>query len=174
MVGGPSDGPRSQGIAFNLLANGVALTPDAQTDVTAGSGDFETISRTFEASSLTGVLGQDMTIIVGVTDDNTAANRIIFDDVSLVIEGGGPVATLSLSITPNESNPGNYDFTAGARDGFVYDLVSTTDLSVDPATWPVWENQSNLTGTDSVITISNVPSGTDSKRFFALVERAAP
>lgn len=174
VVGGPAGGPRSQGIAFNLLANGVALTPDAQTDVTAGSGDFETISRTFEAASLTGVLGQDMTIIVGVTDENTAGNRIIFDDVSLVIEGGGPVATLPLSITPNESNPGNYDFTAGARDGFVYDLVSGTDLSVDPATWPVWENQSNLTGIDSEITISNVPGGAASKRFFALVERAAP
>ena len=174
VVGGPAGGPRSQGIAFSLLANGVALTPDAQTDVTAGSGEFETISRTFEAASLTGVLGQDITIIVGVTDDNTAGNRIIFDDVSFVIEGGGPVSTLPLSITPNESTPGNYDFTAGARDGFVYDLVSSTDLSVDPATWPVWENQSNLTGTDSVITISNVPSGPDSKRFFALVERAAP
>lgn len=174
VVGGPAGGPRSQGIAFNLLANGVALTPDSQTDVTAGSGDFETISRTFEAASLTGVLGQDMTILVGVTDDNTAGNRIIFDDVSLTIEGGGPVATLPLSITPNESNPGNYDFTAGARDGFVYDLVSSTDLSLDPATWPVWEDQSNLSATDQVIMVENVFGGADDKRFFVLLERANP
>lgn len=82
-VGGPLDGPRSQGIAFNLLANGVALTPTSQVDVTPGFGDFETISRTFDAASLAGVVGQNISILVGVTDDNTAGNRIIFDDVSI-------------------------------------------------------------------------------------------
>lgn len=83
VVGGPGNGPRSQGIAFSLLANGVALTPTSQIDVTPGLGDFETISRTFDAASLAGVVGQDISILVGVTDDNTAGNRIIFDDVSM-------------------------------------------------------------------------------------------
>ena len=174
VVGGGAGGPRSQGIVFDLLANGVALTPDSQVDVTPGIGDFETISRTFEAASLSGVLGQDMTIVVGVTDDNDAGGRIIFDDVSLTVEGGGPVAALPLTITPNGSNPGNYDFTAGARDGFLYDLVSSTDLSIDPATWPVWEGFENLSGTSPLITIENVPAATDPKRFFALVEKQAP
>jgi hypothetical protein len=82
-VGGPAGGPRSQGIAFELLADGVALVPDSQVDVTPGSGDFEVISRTFDATSLAGFVGQDLSIVVGVTDDNTAGNRIIFDDVTL-------------------------------------------------------------------------------------------
>lgn len=82
-VGGPSDGPRSQGIAFDLLADGVALTPDSQIGVTPGNADFETISRTYDAASLAGVVGQDVSIVVGVTDDNTAGNRIIFDDVAI-------------------------------------------------------------------------------------------
>jgi len=173
-MGGPAGGPRTQGIVFNLFADGVALIPDSQVDGPPGSGDFETISRTFDAASLSGFVGQDITIIIGVTDDNTAPDRIIFDDVSLVAEGGGPVASLPLIITPNESNPGNYDFTAAAKDGFVYDLVSSTDLSVDPATWPVWEDQSNLSGTDQVVTIDNISGGTDEKRFFALTEREEP
>lgn len=82
-VGGPSDGPRSQGIVFDLLADGVALTPDSQTGVTPGNADFETISRTYDAASLAGLVGQDVSILVGVTDDNTAGNRIIFDDVAI-------------------------------------------------------------------------------------------
>lgn len=82
-VGGPGNGPRSQGIAFSLLANGVALTPTSQVDVTPGLGDFETISRTYDTASLVGVVGQDISVVVGVTDDNTAGNRIIFDDVTM-------------------------------------------------------------------------------------------
>lgn len=82
-VGGPATGPRSQGIVFDMLVNGVALTPDSQVDVTPGLGDFETISRTYDAASLAGVVGQDVTIVVGVTDDNTAGNRIIFDNVAI-------------------------------------------------------------------------------------------
>jgi len=82
-MGGPDDGPRTQGIVFSLFADGVALIPDSQVDGTTGSGDFETISRTFDAASLSGFVGQDISIIVGVTDDNEAPNRIIFDDVSI-------------------------------------------------------------------------------------------
>lgn len=82
-VGGPGTGPISQGIAFYMLADGVILTPDSQVDVTLLDGSFETISRTYDAASLAGVVGQDVTIIVGVTDDNTAGNRIIFDNVAI-------------------------------------------------------------------------------------------
>jgi hypothetical protein len=82
-VGGPAGGPRSQGIAFELLADGVALVPDSQVDVTPGNDGFEVISRTFDAASLAGFVGQDLSIVVGVTDDNTAGNRIIFDDVTM-------------------------------------------------------------------------------------------
>lgn len=81
-MGGPIGGPRSQGIAFYMLADGVILTPNASVD-NNGTGDFQTISRTYDAASLAGVVGQDVTIIIGVTDDNTAGNRVIFDDVSI-------------------------------------------------------------------------------------------
>ena len=82
-LGGPATGPRSQGIAFDLLADGVPLTPTSLVDPTPGLGDFETISRTYDAASLAAFVGQDLTIMVGVTDDNTAGNRIIFDDVAM-------------------------------------------------------------------------------------------
>jgi hypothetical protein len=81
-VGGPTTGPRAGGIVFDLLANGVVVTPDSQVDDTF-TDPFETISRTYDAASLAALVGQDVTILVGVTDDNTLGNRIIFDNVTI-------------------------------------------------------------------------------------------
>jgi len=74
-MGGPQTGPRSQGIAFHMLADGVILTPDASVG-NDGTGDFQTISRTYDAASLAGVVGQDVTIVVGVTDDRSEERRV--------------------------------------------------------------------------------------------------
>jgi hypothetical protein len=89
-MGGPNTGPRAfvddvtgeSGIAFYMLADGVILTPDASVG-NDGTGDFQTISRTYDAATLAGVVGQDVTIVIGVTDANTNGNRIIFDDVAI-------------------------------------------------------------------------------------------
>lgn len=180
MVGGPAGGPIGGPLAFHLIVDDNEITPDGTRlvpsefqDVVAPDGSFQMISRTYDATSIADHIGKPFKISLGVEDANDFANRVIFDNVSLFVEGA-PAADIPLTITPNEANPGNYDFSAGARDGFLYDLVSSTDLSTDPATWAVWEGQGDLAGTSPSITISNVPGGTDEKRFFALIEKEAP
>lgn len=82
MIGGPGNGPISGPLAFHLLANGVELTPDSSVNPDT-SGSFQTISRTYGAATLAGVVGQQMTIVVGVANGNDIGDRVIFDDVSL-------------------------------------------------------------------------------------------
>ena len=179
MVGGPPPGPIGGPLAFHLIVDdesnpeGTRLVPSESQDPVAPDGSFQMISRTYDAASIADHVGKSFKIVLGVEDANDFANRVIFDNVSLVTDAE-PVPTLPLTISENEANPGNFDFSAGAKDGFLYDLVSSTDLSVDPSTWPVWEGQENLAGTSPQITISNVPGGTDEKRFFALIEKEAP
>ena len=83
MIGGPGTGPIGGPLAFHLLANGVELVPSSAVNPDT-SGNFQTISRTYDAAALAGFVGQQMTIVVGVADGNTIGNRVIFDDVSLV------------------------------------------------------------------------------------------
>ena len=86
LVPGPDDGPIVGPLAFHLLADGVQLTPTSFVDPTLPNGGaFQMISRTYDAASLAGNIGQSMSIVLGVEDANTAGNRVIFDDVSLEI-----------------------------------------------------------------------------------------
>lgn len=178
MVGGPPGGPIGGPLAFHLVVDdeaeegGIRLEPTEIVDPVAPDGTFQMISRTYDATSTADHLGKPFRIVLGVEDENDFTNRVIFDNVSLIVEGGP--SDIPLSISANEENPGHYNFTAGAKDGFLYDLVSNTDLSADPATWPVWEGQSDLAGSSPTIEITNVPGGPDDKRFFALVEKEAP
>jgi len=128
------------------------------------------ISRTYDASSIADHIGAEMTIVLGVEDANDFVNRVIFDDVSLEVEGSDPTP---LTITANGENAGNYDFTWGSKLGRLYDLVSSTDLSTAPETWTVWEGQADILGTSGVIRLSDVPGGEDTRRFFALIEKPA-
>lgn len=98
-VGGPGSGPISGPLAFHMLADGVMLTPDSQVDPSLFDGSFETMSRTYDAASLAGMVGQDVTIVVGVADDNTLGNRVIFDNVAITptpIPEPGSLALLGL------------------------------------------------------------------------------
>jgi hypothetical protein len=89
----------------------------------------------------------------------------------LKLEQAGTGATaMQLVITPHASNPGNYDFEWNSQAGKVYDLVSATDLSTAPTTWPVWDAQSNIASGGATTTLSDIPGGGDLKRFFAVVE----
>ncbi|MEJ6578551.1 MAG: hypothetical protein QNL33_01160 [Akkermansiaceae bacterium] len=169
MAGGPDSGPIQGPLAFHLMANGVQLTPSEIVDPTLPNGSaFQMISRTYDAASIAGHFGAEMTIVLGVEDANDFANRVIFDDVSMEVEGSD--STL-FSIAANGENPGNYDFKWGSKLGSLYDLVSSTDLSTAPDTWPVWEDQLDIPGTSVEVTLSNIPGGDDSKRFFALIEK---
>jgi hypothetical protein len=82
---------------------------------------------------------------------------------------------LSLSITPNETTPGYYDFTWGSKEGKVYDLVSSTDLSTPPASWDVWNGRMDVEPDPGGVTsLADIPGGGDALRFFAVVEKDPP
>jgi hypothetical protein len=78
-----------------------------------------------------------------------------------------------LIITPNGSNPGNYDFEWESLDGKLYDLVSDTDLSMPRADWLVYMDYDDIEGSASSYTLENVP-GDGTERFFAVVEKDPP
>jgi hypothetical protein len=84
MVGGPDGGPISGPLAFHLLADGVQVTPTSSVDpFLPNNGEFQMISRTYDATALAGHIGASTQIVVGVEDANAEGNRVIFDDVSL-------------------------------------------------------------------------------------------
>ena len=76
-----------------------------------------------------------------------------------------------MSITPNALTSGNYDFRWESRDGKLYDLVSATDLSTPPASWPVWMGNANIAGAAPENLLPDIPGGGDPGRFFAVVEK---
>lgn len=84
MAGGPAGGPIGGPLAFYLLADGTQLMPTSFVDPVAPDGSFQMISRTYDASALSGSIGGQMSIVLGVEDANDIGNRVIFDDVSLV------------------------------------------------------------------------------------------
>lgn len=75
--------------------------------------------------------GQDITFVLSST--NTGGTHLQFVVDSLVLTESGR-AGFQLVITPNEANPGTCDFTWESRDGKVYDLLSSTDLSTPVST----------------------------------------
>jgi len=173
MVGGPDSGPIQGPLAFHLYADGVELTPSERVDpVLPGGGVFQEISRTYDTDSIADHIGAEFTIVLGVEDANDFANRVVFDDVSLEVEAGAPL--LPLVISPNEETPGNFDFVWGSNAGSLYDLVSSTDLSIPPVEWAVWEGQSDIEATGPTMTLTNIPGGGDRRRFFAMIEKEAP
>ena len=78
-------GPLDGDLAFHLVANGTILTPDSFVNVVNDNTDgvFQTLSRTYDAASLAGFVGQDATIIVGVEDTNNLGGRLIYDNVTI-------------------------------------------------------------------------------------------
>ena len=68
-------------IVLDLLAGGVALTPSSLVDP-ALTGDWQEFSRTYDSASLSGVIGQPLTIVLGV-GRNATGSQSRFDDVSL-------------------------------------------------------------------------------------------
>lgn len=174
MVGGPDTGPIQGPLAFHLLADGVQLIPTSSVNPTLPNGDaFQKISRTYEGAAIADHIGASLTIVLGVENDNTIINRVIFDDVS--IEGVASGASrFPLIITPTAGSPGNYDFEWGSQEGKLYDLVSATDLSTASTTWPVWDGRMGLAATPPINTLTQIPGGGDPRRFFVVIERDAP
>jgi hypothetical protein len=93
---------------------------------------------------------------------------------TLSLISGSSSGQFNVSIQPNATTPGNYDFTWTSQAGKQYDLVTSTDLATAIGTWPVWDGRSDLAATPPNNVLANVPGGGDSRRFFAVVERNAP
>ena len=111
LVGGPDTGPKAGPLAFHLAANGVNLTPTSSVDVTIPSPSaFQEISRTYDASAIASVIGQDLRIVLGVEDANDAGNRVIFDNVTLEVVSVDPPPAFPVVISDG-STAGTYDFT---------------------------------------------------------------
>lgn len=87
---------------------------------------------------------------------------------------GGEGGDFLLTIAPNASTPGNYDFSWESQEGMLYDLVSATDLATAPDTWAVWDGRADLAATPPSNTLSGIPGGGDPRRFFAVIEKEAP
>ncbi|MCH1509918.1 MAG: hypothetical protein L7T84_11975, partial [Akkermansiaceae bacterium] len=109
---------------------------------------------------------------IGVEDDNTLSNRMIWDEVTFDEGEGIPVELFELRIALNAENPGRFDFAWDSQDRYYYDLVSSTDLSISPEEWPLWDGRSDIQGTAPLNTIEMVPSG-DERRFFAVLRKDA-
>jgi hypothetical protein len=94
------------------------------------------------------------------------------DDVAFLFSNPGSVlgeATgFELFITPNGAG---YDFTWASLDSKVYDLVSSTDLTIPVESWPLWEGNGNLPGTAPSNILSGVAAGPEPTRFFAVIEK---
>lgn len=85
--------------------------------------------------------------------------------------GVGVVQDLELAITTTTTG---LRFEWPSLSGKVYDLVSSVDLSSDPATWPVYQANGvvygGFNGTDAPLVQEGVPL-VGPKRFFAIIEK---
>lgn len=83
-------------------------------------------------------------------------------------------AGLQLTIQKSVTTPGSFDFEWVGQAGKLYDLVSRTDLTTDPLTWPVWNEHLNLEVSGDSLIISTTAPGDGLQRFFAVIEKSAP
>lgn len=102
-------------------------------------------------------------------DPGTVALGVAFDTV--VIEEGTAVVTIDSFAITNATNGTDLEFRWDSAAGKVYDILSSTDLQGDPASWVVW--QSNVPATVPQNIESYVRPG-DPRTFFTLVEKDIP
>ena len=93
------------------------------------------------------------------------------------------VPALNAPVTPCDNGPAfrmavrsvgdELVFTWDSRSGKLYNLLSETDPSTEPKTWPVWNNHSDMVATpdENMLTI---PRPADEERYFVIEEIDAP
>ena len=87
MVNG-SGGP----LVLDLLADGEALIPSFSITPSLPTGEWQEISRTYNAGAVGEYVGQAMTIVLGTGAENLVGTRIVFDNVSFSYEPLGPAS----------------------------------------------------------------------------------
>jgi len=88
MIARGVDTPPATPVVLELLADGVALTPASSVDPVL-SDEWQDFSRTYDAASLAGHIGESLTIQLGVGSDAIGAQSL-FDLVTLDFESGDP------------------------------------------------------------------------------------
>ena len=176
---GGLSGASAVGTTFTFLADVAFVGTDIEIDFTlTDQNNFsQTLSHTVVAADFTGThfgfgtRGRVRNTIAGTNDFPFIYNAKTF---TVVDTPPPPAAPFTVTIAPNTTTPGNYDFIWTSQAGKVYDLVSSTDLSTAIATWPVWDGRSALPATPPNNTLSDVTGGGNTHRFFAVIEKNAP
>ncbi len=174
MVGGPADGPIQGPLAFHLFANGVQLTPTSSVNPTLPhGGGFQQISRTYQGAALAGHIGASLTIVLGVENANDAKDRVIFDNVAILLDtaqttgfsnwqsANATAQTLDLD-HDNDGVPNGIEFFLGGT-------TSTTGPTTLPGvsktsgvlsiTWPKSATYPGIYGTDYRVETSDTLTG---------------
>ncbi len=105
-------------------------------------------------------------------DSNSELDGLLSISNFRVVETATP-GGLGLIISKNEVAPDTFDFQWSSRNGRVYDLLSSTDLSVPVENWTVWEGQLDILSDGEMTQIQAIASG-GPRRFFVVVEKPAP
>lgn len=130
-----------------------------------------TAPASFEMPTGPGSLGNNAALtegMLGVIDRVTVYNDAI-SPADILAHANAWLEPDEVHLAVSSSN-GMLTFTWTNRPGKVYDLLSETDLTTNPATWPVYDGHTEMTGDTLIIPL---PPG-ESQLFFALLEKDAP
>jgi len=104
--------------------------------------------------------------IIALGADNESA-LFTGDGLLEVVSSGGPTFVLTI-----DQDGANLDLTWNSQAGKVYDLISSTDLSIPRASWPVWDSNENIPASGSGTNLLTIPlPPSDPTRFFAVLEK---
>lgn len=95
-----------------------------------------------------------------------ATETLIINSIAITTGAG-----FQLDLDVNNAPEDSLAFSWNSRAGRVYDIISTTDPSQNPATWSVW--QEGIAATPP-LNEETYPRPEDGTRFFKVVEREAP
>jgi hypothetical protein len=160
--------PPAPDYRIEFLAGGVLLASSTGSPP-ADDSAFGIVAVTYSSGSSPALAGQPLEIrLITVVDPRDDAYEVDFDDVRLSAE------PFALRITRNGAN---FDFEWNSQPGMLYDLLTSTDLAIPIADWPIYDDgvtlHANIPATGSTTTLAAVPSGAP-QRFFAMRGKPAP
>jgi hypothetical protein len=92
-----TEGEPATYVELDLLANGVALEATSSVDPAITVLSWAKFSRTYDATTMAAVSGQELTIRFGCTPGGVGTgDQTAFDDISLDIVGGGGWGNVNL------------------------------------------------------------------------------
>jgi len=172
--------------ALGLLRYSEPLDARVVLDTTAGTNNWKATWYAKADSDATYTEVRGATLLanedinsVGVSLFNTNKSGKLLS-FSLSDDSAGAAATFPLTITPNATTSGNYDFEWDSQEGKLYDLVSDTSLATAPGGWDVYDPDGSkgpyggIPSEGTTTSEPDVPGGGNPMRFFAVVEKDPP